>query len=177
MLMYGIGAASITGGLALVLGWLIHRLVSPSRLELVSAEWLSRFSVAKYRPMARLFSEEDYRYLAVQKGYSPKLAKRLRSERILVFRGYLAYLKSDFRRLEAALNLYMADSRTDRPDLAKEILKRRMRFTFSVLAVEFRLLLYGVGLGGASVVALVDSLDDMRVHLRRMALVKQATLA
>ena len=125
----------MAGGLALVLGLLIHRLVSPSRFELVSAEWLTRFSIAKYRPMARLFSEEDYRYLAAQKGYHPKLAKRLRRERVLVFRGYLAFLKADYRRLEAALNLYMADSRTDRPDLAKEILKRRARFTASVLAV------------------------------------------
>jgi len=160
-----------------VFALLFHKLVSPSRCELVSAEWLSRFSVAKYRPMERLFSDEDYRYLARQKGYRPELARRLRRERIKIFRGYLKWISSDFRRLEAAISFWMSHAQQDRPDLAKALLKRRLSFFFALAAARWRLLLYGFGLSTADVRRLVDSLDQMRVHLRRMALVRQASLA
>ncbi|HSW49345.1 MAG TPA: hypothetical protein VLH09_04180 [Bryobacteraceae bacterium] len=170
-------AAIAGGGVALVLAFLLRTLVSPSRCELVNADWLSRFSVARYRPMERLFSEEDYHYLARQKGYRPEVAKRLRRERIKVFRGYLSWLTSDFRRLEAAASFCMAHAPQDRPDLAKALLKRRLAFSAALIGARWRLLLYGFGLSNADVHRLIGSLDDMRVELRRVALVRQATLA
>ncbi|MFB3777078.1 MAG: hypothetical protein ACE141_05680 [Bryobacteraceae bacterium] len=170
--------AAITGGVvALVLALLFQRLVSPSRCELVSSDWLSRFSVARYRPMERLFSEEDYRYLARQKGYRSDIARRLRRERIKVFRGYLSWISADFRRLEAAASFWMAHAPQDRPDMARALLKRRLSFTAAMLGARWRLLLYGFGLSNADVHRLIGSLDEMRVELRRMVLVRQATLA
>ncbi len=170
-------AALVAGSTAFALALLLHRLVSPSRCELVSPEWLSRFSVARYRPMERLFSEEDYRYLARQKGYNPRIASRLRRERIKVFRGYLRCISGDFRRLEAAISFWMARAPQDRPDLAKALLKKRLLFSYAMVMAEWRLLLYGFGLGPADVHRLVGSLDDMRLHLDRMALDRQASLA
>ena len=169
-------AAMVGGGIAVVLVILFQRLVSPSRCELVSTEWLSRFSVAKYRPMERLFSDEDYRYLARQKGYRPDIAKRLRRERISIFRGYLKCISGDFRRLEAAASFWMAHAPQDRPDLAKALLKRRLVFIGALMGAKWRLWLYGFGLSTADVHRLVDSLDGMRVHLGRMAPAQQASL-
>ena len=170
-------AAVTGGGIAVVLALLFHRLVSPSRCELVSTEWLSRFSVARYRPMERLFAEEDYRFLARQKGYCEDVARRLRRERIKIFRGYLKCISGDFRRLEAAASFWMANAPQDRPDLAKALMKRRLSFFAALMGAKWRLLLYGFGLSTADVHRLVDSLDDMRVQLRRMAMARQASLA
>ncbi len=78
----------VTLGVAVAFGLLIRRLASPAKAELVSTEWLSRFSVAKYRPMERLFSDADYRFLERQRGFNPGIARRLRRERMRVFRGY-----------------------------------------------------------------------------------------
>jgi hypothetical protein len=176
-LLYLTVAGAVAGAMAIVLVLLIRKLVSPARCELVSTEWLSRFSVAKYRPMERLFSEEDYRYLNGRRGYHPRIARQLRRERIGVFRGYLRLLRSDYRRLEAAIGLYVADSPVDRPDLARALIQRRLQFTRAVLAAEWRLRLHGFGVSPPDTQRLVAALDDMRTHLRRQALVRQASLA
>jgi len=175
--MFIVVAGAVTGGAAIILAILIRELGSPARGEVISTVWLSRFSVAKYRPMERLFSEEDYRFLAGQRGYSPRIARRLRRERIKVFRGYLRLLRSDYRKLEAAIALYMANSPVDRPDLAKALFKRRIHFTCALLAAEWRARLYGMGLTQSDTQRLVAALDDMRDHLRRQALVRQASRA
>lgn len=178
MLPYYMAAALVTvAGVAVVLGLLLRGLALPARAEFVDTEWLSRFSVAKYRPMERLFSEDDYRYLARQRGYQPEIARRLRRERVRVFRGYLRCLKSDYRKLEAAIALYMADSPVDRPDLARSLFRRRIQFTWAVLAAEWRLRFRGLGLSPVDAHRLVTAVDDMRSHLRRQALVRQASLA
>ena len=52
-------------GFALLFG----KMVSRERFSDFDAEWLNNFSLAKYKPMERLFAEEDYEFLARQKGY------------------------------------------------------------------------------------------------------------
>ena len=165
-------AALTVVGLACALALVFQRLFSPGRCELVSTEWLSGFSVARYRPMGRLLSEDDYRFLARQKGYRPAIAQRLRRERIAVFRAYLRCIGGDFRRLEAALNLYMTHAPEDRPDLAKSLIKKRFLFTCAMITAKWRLTLYALGLGGADVRGLVGVLDGMRIDLRRVALAR-----
>ncbi len=167
----------VTLGVAVAFGLLIRRLASPAKAELVSTEWLSRFSVAKYRPMERLFSDADYRFLERQRGFNPGIARRLRRERMRVFRGYLRCLKSDYRKLESMIALYMANSPVDRPDLAWGLVQRRVQFGFAMLAAEWRLRLYGLGLQPSDTRRLVVALDDMRSHLRRQALARQAAAA
>jgi len=160
-----------------VLVLLYRRLMSPLRRQEVSAAWLSRFSVARYRPMERLFAEEDYEFLTCQRGYHPGIARQLRRQRRRVFRSYLDCLKRDFGQLEAAIKMCMVTSCEDRPDLAKALLKRRLVFTYAVLAVECRLVLCSVGLGKIDVCRLVSSLDGMRTQLGQVALARQASLA
>jgi hypothetical protein len=170
-------AALMAATLVCVLALVFQRLLSPSRYELVSTEWLSRFSVARYRPLERLLSEDDYRFLARQKGYHPRIGLRLRRQRVRVFRGYLKCIGSDFRRLEAAVNFWMVHSPVDRPDLAKSLLRKRFLFSWAVMKAKWRLLLYGFGLSTADTQDLIGSLDDMRIYLRRVALAHQASRA
>ncbi len=170
-------AALLAGGAALAMVLLLRSLVSPRRLQAINTEWLSRFSISRYRPMERLFSEEDFRFLAAQEGFRPSIARHLRRERARVFRGYLACLRADFGRLEAAAALYMAACSQDRPDLAKALLKRRLVFAHAVAMAELRLILYRFGLGSVDVNRLVVSLDGMRLYLGQMALSRQASLA
>ena len=170
-------ATLLTGGTAVAMFLLLRTLASPHRFQAVSTEWLARFSISRYRPMERLFSEEDFRFLAAQEGCRSSVARRLRRERARVFRSYLNCLRADFGRLEAAVAMYMAACTRDRPDLAKALLKRRLVFAYAVAAAELRLVLYRFGLGTVDVHSLVVSLDGMRLHLGQMALSRQASLA
>lgn len=156
---------------------LFRRLVCYERFTNFSAEWLSEYSVNKYQPMQRLLSEDDYRFLASQKGVDGRMIRRLRSERRKIFREYLHLLKRDFSRLEAAVRLFAAHSAEDRPDLAKALLRQRWMFTRAVLAAECRLVLHGLGVGTVDVRGLVGSLDAMRIQLGQFAVARQASLA
>jgi hypothetical protein len=169
--------AVIASGITAAVVALIHKLASPGRCELISAEWLSRFSVAKYRPMERLLSPGDFRFLSAQKGYRPKIARRLRMERVRVYRGYLKCLRADYRKLEAAVGLWMAHSAKDRPEMALDLVKRRIRFHLAMAAAQWRLILFGLNMAPPSHLRLVDNLDDLRVCLRRAAMVRQASLS
>ncbi len=167
----------VAGGTAFVLALLYRNLVSSLRVRDVDLGRLSRFSVERYRPMARLFAEEDYAFLADQKGYNPRIARQLRRERRRVFRSYLDCLKRDFGQLEAAVKVCMVTSREDRPDLAKALLKRRLVFTYALMVTEWHLALHSLGLGTVDVSRLVGSLDGMRIQLGQAALVRQGSLA
>jgi hypothetical protein len=125
--------------------------------------------------MERLLSEEDYQFLAAQKGYDPRIVRRLRCERRKIFREYLHCLRRDFGRLEAAARVLMVNSSVDRPDLAKALLRQRLFFTYGVLAAECRLMLHGLGLGTVDTGRLVGSLDAMRAQLGQLTAVRHAS--
>jgi len=167
----------VAGGTACLLALLYRNLTSSVRVPDVDIGRLNRFSVARYRPMARLFAEEDYAFLAGQRGFNPRIARQLRRERRRVFRSYLNCLKRDFGQFEAAVKVCMIMSRQDRPDLAKALLKRRLVFTYALMVTEWSLALHGLGLGTVDVSRLVGSLDGMRIQLGQAALVRQGSLA
>src|SRR5579863_2042122 len=75
-------------------------------------------TTGKYRPMERLLGEEDFRFLAAQPGFSPKLGRRLRTERRQIFKGYLRSLSRDFHNISAACRMLVVHSAEDRAELA-----------------------------------------------------------
>jgi hypothetical protein len=131
-------------------------------------DWINDLSIARYRPMERLLSEEDYSFLATQPGFNKKLLGRIRSERRKVFRGYLACLSRDFALVGAALRLMMMYSTQDRPDLAGILYKQQALFAVAMLGVQWRLLLHACGLGNVDVSGLVRAMEQMRLELRQM---------
>lgn len=169
-------AVLLAGGGAAVMIVLLRRLSSPRPAHAFNPDWLSRFSIARYRPMERILAEDDYRFLETQESYHPSVASDLRRKRVAAFRSYLACLKADFGRLDAATRLYMSACTQDRPDLAQALLKRRLVFAYAVTLTEWRLLLFRFGLGTVDIQGLLGSLDGMRLQLGQMALARQAAL-
>jgi hypothetical protein len=169
-------AALLAVGGATVMIVLLRRLSSHQPAQAFNTDWLSRFSIARYRPMERILAEDDYRFLEAQEFYHSSVASDLRRKRVAAFRSYLACLKADFGRLDAATRLYMSACHQDRPDLAQALLKRRLVFAYAVTLTEWRLLLFRFGLGTVDIQGLLGSLDGMRLQLGQMALARQAAL-
>src|ERR1017187_6061293 len=135
---------SVTTCLALLLALrlLIRKVaVTGGRLP-VTAEWIDELSIERYRPMMRLLDGGDLAFLRSQPGYTPRMATRLRTQRCLIFRGYLRCLNADFGRVCAAVKVLMLQSRHDRPDLAAALVRYQVTFACGILMVQFRLFLY-----------------------------------
>lgn len=123
-------------------------------------------SPEKYRPMERLLREEDFEFLAKQPGYSPKLGRRLRTERRRIFRGYLRNLSRDFSKATLACQMLIVHSAEDRGDLAAGLVRQKLMFGVGMLAVEVRLVLHAAGFGPVDVRGLVESLETMQTQIR-----------
>lgn len=155
--------------LAVVLLLLARRVLASGRDHDVSPEWLRSFSTARYRPMERVLAEDDFRFLASQCGYEPRIERKLRAARRRVFRQYLRCLRKDFARLEACLRWLMVHSPVDRPDLARVLRRYKFAFLCALVGAEARLLLHGFGLQPADAGRLVGVLDLLRGELKRFA--------
>jgi hypothetical protein len=157
--------------------FLFRRLIAGPKSLPVSVDWINDLSIARYRPMERLLSEDDYRFLASQPGFDKRMLRRIRSERRKVFRGYLACLRRDFSLIGTALRMMMTYSTQDRPDLAGILLKQQALFALGMLAVQWRLVLHACGLGTVDVRGLVGAMEFMRLELRQMIPAESATAA
>lgn len=166
---YALTAVFVCAVLAVGFVVLFRRLISREKDALADLEWSNEFSVAKYRPMERLFLEEDYDFLAAQPGFHPKIYRKLQAERRRVFRHYLRCLRRDFDRLFGAAKLLMISAPSDRPDLASTLVKQRIAFQFAMISVEVGLVLQSLGLGTVDVRRLVDAVEGMREQFRYLA--------
>ncbi len=163
-----VGAAlAVLAAVAFLL--LFRRVHSRAEAAQTDLGWSSEFSIAKYRPMERLFLEEDYDFLAAQPGFHPKIYGKLQAERRRVFRHYLRCLRKDFNRLSTAAKTLVLMAPQDRPDLARDIMKQRLMFSWALLGVEVRLALQTVGLGTVDVRGLVGAMESMREQLRYLS--------
>ena len=157
--------------IALVLLVVVRKLTGPATVAECDPDWISNFSVARYRPMMRLLDDTDYKFLEGQPGYSKKFVQRLRSQRRAIFRAYLRNLVRDFHRLHLAARMILIYAPQDRPDLAMTLMKQRLLFSVAILSVEFRLILHGLGLGTVDVRNLIGALDQMRANIGDLAAV------
>ena len=155
--------------LATVFSFLIRKLFARVEQNESPADWLTRFSVDTYRPMERLLNEADYRFLARQPGFEPRIARELRAERKKIFRAYLRELIADFHRLLHIANLMLVYSNVDRPDLAKAIFRLRMRFYLTVIQTELSLTLQPLPVRPVNPIALIGALDLMRQNTQQLA--------
>ncbi len=163
------GAAVLAIAAAFCFYFLFRHLIARNRSTNTDLEWCRDFSIARYRPMERLFAEEDYDFLAAQPGFHPGIYRKLQTERRRVFRHYLRCLNRDFDRLMGATKLLLVHAQQDRSDLAAAMLKQRLIFTYALTAVHVRLTLQGMGIGTVDVRRLVGALESMRDQLRLVA--------
>jgi hypothetical protein len=153
-------------GLCLVLLVLV-RSFARSPQAVPEGDWLARISAARYRPMERLLDAREEAFVASHADRAT--VRHFRAQRRKVFRGYLRSLERDFGRVCAGIQLVLAHSETDRPELASALMKQQATFAVTVLAVRARLLLHAAGVGTVDVRDLVSALDSMRAELGRLA--------
>jgi hypothetical protein len=176
MNIFVIAAVLSLGPIAVALVFLYRKLSSQPDSEVALDQCLV-LSLEKYRPMERLLQEQDFRFLAAQPGFSPRLGRRFRTERRRIFRGYLRNLRKDFGRVSLAFRVLIVHSVEDRGDLAQSLMRLRVMFVLGMLAVEGRLLLHAAGLGTVNVGGLVESLETMHAQMRMVLIPPQATTA
>jgi hypothetical protein len=176
MLPITIATAAI---LVLTLGvvLLVRRLGSDNQALPVTTDWLSELSADRYRPMLRMLEETDFQFLRSQNGFTPEMASRLRRQRVHAFRGYLRLLQADFARVSVALRVILAHSMYDRPELASLLFQRRLSFTFALIGVHCRLVLFRLGLPGVDSYRLIQLFDGMRLELRTLVPVSSPAAA
>jgi hypothetical protein len=143
----------------------------------VTAEWIDELSPERYRPMMRLLDDRDVEFLRSQPGFTPKMATKMRAQRVQIFRGYLRTLDIDFQRVCTAVKILTVQSQRDRPDLAIILLRQKLAFSLCLVYAEMRLVLYRYGLGGMNAAVLVNCFDVMRLELRSLVPVGMSAAA
>ena len=147
---------------------LVRLLGSDNPVLPVTTEWLTELSTDRYLPMLRLLDGADFQYLRSQKGFTAEMESSLRRQRVHAFRGYLRLLEADFARAAAALQVILAHSACDRPELAFLVFQRRLTFAFALIGIHFQLMLFRAGVAGADVSSLIRLFDGVRLELRTL---------
>ncbi len=159
-------ALSLFGALGMIsaLAYLIRKIGFAGKCIPVTSEWIDDLSLDRYRPMLRMLDGDDIAFLRSQPGFTPDMAKKLRSQRAQIFRGYLRSLEIDFGCVCVAIKLVMLQSRHDRPELAETLLRQQVTFACAMLSVRLHLVLYQPGhlwRGG------FKAREDLRFHADR----------
>jgi hypothetical protein len=141
------------------------KLSRASRLSEITAEWIESFSVSTYLPMQGLLNSEDFTFLSRQPGFDFTLHKKLRRERLQIFRCYLDRMIIDFNRLHLVAKCTIINGKEDRSDLLKELVWIKIRFSKAVLQAELNYRVCQLGYQSLGAKALIGTLDQLVVLL------------
>lgn len=153
---------------------ILVRLARPTKLEEVTPEWLENFTPAAYYPMEGLLADEDFRFLSHQPGFDLSLYRKLRADRLRIFRQYLNRLIADFNRLHAVARFFVSQDTEDRSGALKQLIWLRLRFSVSVLRVEASYLLCRFGNRALALGSLIARLEDMSGQLNAISAARPA---
>jgi len=146
----------------------VVRLLHQCPAQEISPEWLDNFSVASYYPMGALLSDEDFRFLSRQPGFDLSLYRKLRRDRLHIFKQYLNRAISDFNRLHTLIRLLVASSQEDCSDIAWRLVRLRISFLVAVMKAELSYRLCLVGFPFLAVRSLIGRMEDMSTELNRL---------
>jgi hypothetical protein len=131
----------------------------------VTPEWLESFSPVTYRPMEMLLAEEDFNFLLRQPGFESSIGKKLRQDRVRIFRQYLHRLISDFNRLHVYARYLISQSEVDQSAVLSRLVRLRLQFSFTVMRLELSLGLAYFGFQPRLVTRAIAQLDEMSTCL------------
>ena len=137
------------------------RLLRDHSMDDAAWQSLESFSVSTYYPMRCLLAEEDFSFLVRQPGFDFSLYRKLRRERMLIFRQYMGRLITDFNRLHSATRFLISHSQEDHSELLIRLLKLRFRFSLSVMRAEFSFYSCWCGLSSLAAHAAIARLEEM----------------
>ena len=143
----------------------LFRLLRPCHLSELTAEWFESFHTSCYEPMQGLLAPEDFRFLSSQPGFDPSLFRKLRRDRLRIFRQYLNRLIVDFNRLHTLARHLISQNPQDQSALFTKLMSLRFRFWVAIMQVEFSYLLCRTGMYNISVGGPIERLEEMRRHL------------
>jgi hypothetical protein len=158
IVLFGSGV-SIT--FALVILGLLRRL-SGNPARIAPEATCSGVSIEdRYRPMERLLATPDALFLERQDGFSSEMSRKFRARRRQIFRAYVRCLARDFTRIYKTLELAIVESRQDRPDLVRLMLKQKAYFVLAMFQIELRLAVHAWGVDRMDVERLLDSVRTL----------------
>lgn len=163
-------APLVLSGLSVALALpVLVRLYRKCRVEEITPEWLESFSAASYEPMQDLLAQEDFRFLSRQPGFDFSLYRKLRRERLHIFRQYLNQLVNDFNRLHRLARVLVAHNTGDRSDVAAKLVWLKFRFALTLVRTEANYQLCCFGLRYLAVRPLIFQLNEMYAQLGALA--------
>lgn len=155
----------------LVLLPVVTRLLRQCHLADITPEWLESFSPVAYRPMELLLADEDFNFLIQQPGFESSISKKLRQDRVRIFKQYLHRLISDFNRLHVYARYLISQGERDQSVLLSRLVWLRLRFSLTVLRIQLSLFLAYFGLQPRLVTQAIAQLDEMTVCLYSLSAV------
>lgn len=115
--------------------------------------------------MQGLLAPDDFQFLSRQPGFDSALFRKLRRERLRIFRGYLNNLVNDFNRLYTLARYTISQSTEDQSALFTQLLSMRLRFWVAIVQVETSYLFCRFGICQVSVGTPIRRLEEMSRYL------------
>jgi hypothetical protein len=153
--------AIVLGTSAVVIVPMLRRLFLKPAIGEITPQWLEEYSPERYRSMANLLANDDFSFLMRQPGFELSLYRKLRRERLAIFRQYLDRLVLDFRRLHLTARLLTAQNSEDSTDVAQKLLKLQWHFNLALIRTEFEYSLCRFGLATVHVQRLIEPLRSL----------------
>jgi hypothetical protein len=147
----------------------LARLFKGTHPDEISPEWLRSFSPSIYLPMQQLMSGEDFAFLSRQPGFDLSLYRKLRRDRLRIFRKYLRRMIVDFNQLHLAARLAIAQAPEDHSALIPALVLLKLRFSVAVLAAEFRCGMCLFGFKTLSARSLLLSLEKLNAQFQAVS--------
>jgi hypothetical protein len=146
---------------AAVIGIELMRLFSGTRRPADLPELMKQYSGQdSYRPIERLFSDEDERFLASHGMLSPERRKQLHRSRCKVMRLYLSQFRADFHEAWGVCRLLAPFS--EDPEFGMTLVRQLAVFYRLYTRVQVQLLLHAYRPGDLGISELVNSLRQVR---------------
>ncbi|MBV9303276.1 MAG: hypothetical protein JOY62_00500 [Acidobacteriaceae bacterium] len=120
--------------------------------------------------MEGLLADEDFKFLSRQAGFDFSLYRKLRRERLHIFRQYFGRLVNDFNRLHLVTRVLIAQSAEDHSDLLAKLVWLKFRFAATVVRTEANYQLCCLGLRYLAVRSLIAQLDEIHAHVTAVSL-------
>lgn len=131
------------------------------------ASFLDNFSLMKYRPMLRLASQMDRRFLTA--AHSERLASCYRKIQRGLLREYLRDASRDFNRLYAIANAKCVQASADPGDLSMALFEQQMTFILLVWGIEVRLAADSILPFALDLKPLMHSIEALASQTRQLA--------
>jgi hypothetical protein len=143
----------------------LFRLFRTCRIEEITPEWLENFSISSYYLMQGLLSQEDFKFISRQPGFDWAVYRKFRRDRLRIFQQFLQRLILDFNRLHTVARVALAQSPDDQSALVMRLVWLKVRFSMTVLRVQFSYVFCFLGFPSLDVRSLIQRLEEMNARL------------